>query len=626
MYALPSILLYTCSVRKLVECFIGPLPWGTSPVPADSQSALVLARGEPHPCVQSEANFLASALATPGGWCVAIQLAWRSLHTIWFLIQRHQKGLESELAVTSTMSLWFSFPELEPPTMSCQADKFPRSGFYMFSQSFVLGPYFAARCSISIASSPSSVFGWASPSEFGCTLINCSKLSFSYEQFGMSRPLNGHDENEWHCQAWQRLTGLELPLYLVETRRKHSACHLVHARHIASFLPPPTSEKTAAPLDGSIFGWFQDEQNLCLTANAKELVAAFLKRGIDVQCSLAEPRIAHWLLDPDDKQNVAIASLAAACQISLESNGATLVGNSSSLSAVLRARLASSWPEAFVVLPLLAELLRRLGRQQLLGSFWWIEMPLATVLAWMEHFGIGCQTRDPNHTRCHVLYKMAAIQENVKKVVGRQVPIELQRRRGTCTLWRSPYSSAERSTDASQSEWQALLQISTRAAEAIVAKSSCELDPGISTTGSRGQAHRNNSALSRSTTNGAFVSFVCWNPGGIQQPTMHWSSLFAAAYSDRFRADCYCDWSVGNRNRSGVEKPRSFVCWSRADALSISFSDVIKLLTDIYDLTELNWHFFCCATFLLCNIMQLSVRFYYNHIQSLNIQIGISRS
>ena len=186
-------------------------------------------------------------------------------------------------------------------------------------------------------------------------------------------------------------------------------------------LPPPTSEKTAAPLDGSIFGWFQDEQNLCLTANAKELVAAFLKRGIDVQCSLAEPRIAHWLLDPDDKQNVAIANLAAACQISLESNGATLVGNSSSLSAVLRARLASSWPEAFVVLPLLAELLRRLGRQQLLGSFWWIEMPLATVLAWMEHFGIGCQTRDPNHTRCHVLYKMAAIQENVKKVVGRQV-------------------------------------------------------------------------------------------------------------------------------------------------------------------------------------------------------------
>lgn len=37
------------------------------------------------------------------------------------------KGLESELALTCTMSLWFSFPELEPLTMSFQADKFPRS-------------------------------------------------------------------------------------------------------------------------------------------------------------------------------------------------------------------------------------------------------------------------------------------------------------------------------------------------------------------------------------------------------------------------------------------------------------------------------------------------------------------
>ena len=185
-------------------------------------------------------------------------------------------------------------------------------------------------------------------------------------------------------------------------------------------LPPPTSEKTAAPSAGSIWTWFQEEQNLCLTANAKDLVAAFLKRGIDVRCSLAEPRIAYWLLQPDDKQNVAISNLAALCQISLESTSVT-AGNAASLSPVLRARLGASWPEAFVGLPVLAELLRRLARQQLLGSFWWVEMPMATVLAWMEHFGIGCQTRDPNHTRCHVLYKMAAIQEHVKKAVGRQV-------------------------------------------------------------------------------------------------------------------------------------------------------------------------------------------------------------
>lgn len=277
---------------------------------ADSQSALVSARGEPHPCVQSEANFLASALATPGAR--------------------------------------FRLPPLQ-------------------------------------------ILSLADPA-----LQNLSTRLLTVDWIGATIVLGG-DKEEALCLS------------------------LGPCEAYCLVLPPPTSEKTAAPLTGSIWSWFQDEQNLCLTANAKDLVAAFLKRGIDVQCSLAEPRIAYWLLDPDDKQNVAISNLAALCQINLESAGATIAGNASSLSAVLRARLATSWPEAFVVLPVLAELLRRLGRQQLLGSFWWIEMPIATVLAWMEHFGIGCQTRAPSHTRCHVLYKMAAIQEHVKKVVGRQV-------------------------------------------------------------------------------------------------------------------------------------------------------------------------------------------------------------
>ena len=190
---------------------------------------------------------------------------------------------------------------------------------------------------------------------------------------------------------------------------------------------------------------------------------------------------------------------------------------------------------------------------------------------------------------------------------GQASAIELQRRRGTCTLWRSPYSSAERSTDASQSEWQALLQISTRAAEAIVAKSSCELDPGISTTGSRGQAHRNNSALSRSTTNGAFVSFVCWNPGGIQQPTMHWSSLFAAAYSDRFRADCYCDWSVGNRNRSGVENQEAL--FAGHELMHFRYLSVMS--SNYWQTDRIKLTLFYCA--ILCNYQFDSTIITFNH-------------
>lgn len=56
---------------------------------------------------------------------------------------------------------------------------------------------------------------------------------------------------------------------------------------------------------------FKEEQNLCLTSNAKDLAAAFLRRGMDLQCSLAEPRVAQWLLDPDDKQNMPLGKSMA---------------------------------------------------------------------------------------------------------------------------------------------------------------------------------------------------------------------------------------------------------------------------------------------------------------------------
>ncbi len=36
-------------------------------------------------------------------------------------------------------------------------------------------------------------------------------------------------------------------------------------------------------------------------------------------------------------------------------------------------------------MPLMSALLHRLESQQLLESFWLLEMPIAVVLAWMEH-------------------------------------------------------------------------------------------------------------------------------------------------------------------------------------------------------------------------------------------------
>mmetsp|Transcript_90824 Transcript_90824/g.293217 ORF Transcript_90824/g.293217 Transcript_90824/m.293217 type:complete len:2155 (+) Transcript_90824:115-6579(+) len=181
---------------------------------------------------------------------------------------------------------------------------------------------------------------------------------------------------------------------------------------------------------GEVWAWFRDPRRLCITPDAKELAGTLLRRGVDVCCALAEPRIALWLLDPDDKQHTSITDIAALLDVRAKmpvslsiGAGPGLVGGraASSLDAISRSRLASCWPEAFLALPAMAALLRRLHGQGLLDSFWNVEMPISVVLASMEHFGIGCATYDPMHTNSHILYRIAAIQERVKQIVGRQV-------------------------------------------------------------------------------------------------------------------------------------------------------------------------------------------------------------
>eukprot|EP00928_Gymnodinium_smaydae_P031152 TRINITY_DN22959_c0_g2_i1.p1 TRINITY_DN22959_c0_g2~~TRINITY_DN22959_c0_g2_i1.p1 ORF type:complete len:2231 (+),score=367.58 TRINITY_DN22959_c0_g2_i1:34-6693(+) len=171
--------------------------------------------------------------------------------------------------------------------------------------------------------------------------------------------------------------------------------------------------------------WFSDERHLCLAPDAKELAGALLQLGVDVRCALAEPRIAMWLLDPDDKQPATTSDIAALLGVRLRPpvEGPTLRGSGVvALDAQLKAQLSTSgWQDAFLTLPATALLLQRLKSQQLLESFWHVEMPFVTVLAWMEHVGIACQTRDPTQTQSHILYKIAALQERVREVVGRRV-------------------------------------------------------------------------------------------------------------------------------------------------------------------------------------------------------------
>lgn len=194
---------------------------------------------------------------------------------------------------------------------------------------------------------------------------------------------------------------------------------------------PPVARQDAAGGIQPVFAvisvlqhWFTDSQHLCITSDAKELVRALLGRGLDPICTFAEPRIAHWLLDPDDKQEFTQARLASSLGIRLDMpvSGAIVTGAGvECMSSALRSRCVACWPGDFLVLPVMAGLLWRLEAQLLSESFWQVEMPFATVLAWMEHFGIACEPRDPQHTYSHVMYKMAGLEERVREIVGRRV-------------------------------------------------------------------------------------------------------------------------------------------------------------------------------------------------------------
>eukprot|EP00929_Paragymnodinium_shiwhaense_P102803 TRINITY_DN66034_c0_g1_i2.p1 TRINITY_DN66034_c0_g1~~TRINITY_DN66034_c0_g1_i2.p1 ORF type:complete len:2071 (-),score=351.10 TRINITY_DN66034_c0_g1_i2:81-6293(-) len=186
-----------------------------------------------------------------------------------------------------------------------------------------------------------------------------------------------------------------------------------------------TEGRAVAGTVSALTGWLQDEKHLCITCAAKELAGTFLRLGIEVRCALAEPRLANWLLDPDQKDTTGFADLARRLGIKIlapSDGGPDMRGpGAAELNVATRGVIRALWPEAFLALPLMATLLHKLHQQGLLESFWLVEMPIAAVLAWMEHFGIACDFRDPYHTQSHILYKIAALEERVRELVGRRV-------------------------------------------------------------------------------------------------------------------------------------------------------------------------------------------------------------
>lgn len=193
----------------------------------------------------------------------------------------------------------------------------------------------------------------------------------------------------------------------------------------------PLAQPLPSHLLATLRAWFCDSRKLCLTPDAKDLAGSLLRHGVDTSCALAEPRIALWLLNPDDKQHMTITDIAALLEIKAQASPAVA---SSGVSRFFGAglctvdvgslgRLASAWTETVLAVPCAALLLRRVHEQGLSESFWQVETPFSVVLAWMEHFGIGCAPYDPLQTHSHLLYRISALQERARHVVGRLVQL-----------------------------------------------------------------------------------------------------------------------------------------------------------------------------------------------------------
>lgn len=169
--------------------------------------------------------------------------------------------------------------------------------------------------------------------------------------------------------------------------------------------------------------WLCDKSRLCISSDAKNLISFILRDGVDPCCSFIEPGIGHWILDPDDKRAFTIMELCREYDVLVRSSEQPhLVGAEEALGG-LRSKAAELWRSVFLTLPLMACVLRLLEDQELSYSFLRVEMPIALVLAWMEHVGIACDFYDPQRVHSGILYKLSAIEEHVCEVVGRRVSL-----------------------------------------------------------------------------------------------------------------------------------------------------------------------------------------------------------
>ena len=114
------------------------------------------------------------------------------------------------------------------------------------------------------------------------------------------------------------------------------------------------------------------------------VLPALSRYGVTVTAALVDPRVAHWLLDPDDKKPA--ASLDALHEFHFHDNRSRFAGAASSSIAEIGCR------EALIVRRVAGYLVGRLSEEVLDESFHDVDMPLTASIAEMQTWGIGVQT------------------------------------------------------------------------------------------------------------------------------------------------------------------------------------------------------------------------------------------
>eukprot|EP01083_Nonionella_stella_P147234 464189_1 len=137
---------------------------------------------------------------------------------------------------------------------------------------------------------------------------------------------------------------------------------------------------------------FTDESSVKFAFQTKTLLEILWKIGLDLKGHISDPRVAHWLMNSDDKKSPTMSELHLRYVVDPKHENAHLhahysqsqvpVGQQSADARVHGAHVWQCWRT-------MRQLVQLLERRGMLRTFKEVEMPLLRVLACMEWAGLG---------------------------------------------------------------------------------------------------------------------------------------------------------------------------------------------------------------------------------------------